>query len=124
MHKFTIMQKSTGVEVTAEVPIGDTIKEAVELWGESVIYQKYLAGVTPAIKSRMDGMLNHDDPTKQVSDKDTIERMKSHKITKGRQRKSDLEKATELLADFSPEDRAKLLAQLQGEQGELDVAAG
>ena len=125
--KFTVQQKSTKIEVAANVDIGETLAEAVEICGggeagAAIVLGKYKAAVATAIRARMDTLLNTTNAGKCLSPAQTIEKMEhSYKITMGKQRRSDLEKAQAAFDVLSTEDKESALAFLKG-QDEADAA--
>ncbi len=117
--KFSVKQKSTDIDVTANVNIGETLEEAIDICGGgedggAIVLGKYHAAVATAIRARMDNLLNNKNPDKCLSPAQTIDKMEnSYKITMGKQRLSDFEKAQRALAGLSPEDKARTLALLK-----------
>ena len=64
--KFASKQKSSGVEVEYSVSIGKDIAGALKKFGEEVVFGKYVAGCTAAIKARADGLLCHSGTDRHV----------------------------------------------------------
>lgn len=116
---FIVKQKETNIDVSVNIDLGSTLDEAVEICGggedgAAIVLGKFQAAAATAIRARIDTLLNNKNPGKCLSPTQTIEKMEnSYRITMGKQRLSDFEKAQNALAGLSSEDKEKMLALLR-----------
>lgn len=119
MKTFKIAAKTKNPErqLTVELPQPETLNEAIDVWGEKVVFNRAVAAVTIDIQAKMRGfMVDKLDKEGKVTasaktDEEIQEALSNWKPgEKTIQRKTPIEKLKQIMAKMSPEDRAALLA--------------
>lgn len=100
-----------GEPVTAEYDVGDTLAEAVEKFGEDRVYSRYRAAIIIDIQAYMRGLLKQTDPGLNGEQIATLVGQWQPGV-KARG-KTGVEKASEIWARLSEEERAAFLAEIQ-----------
>ena len=112
MSKTTITAKlgreEDAASISSEYDFGDTMEDAIELFGDEVVFNRFKAAVTVDIQA-MQRRLAGGDESKTESEIQTI--LDEWKPGVQRTRKSPQDKAKSALENLSEEERAQLLAQ-------------
>jgi len=109
----TAKLKDSDRAITIPFNFGANLDEAVELYGEDVVFQKYRQAAVVDLQAAIRRHLQPDAEGKSKTDEEIITALSEWKpglVT--RTRKSPKEKALEALQKMSEEDRAALMAEL------------
>jgi hypothetical protein len=98
-------------EATVSYDFGDSLPEAISLFGEDVVYKRYKGSATVDLQALIRRHLSGDKPKSPEEIQTIVDEWKPGTM---RVRKSKSEKALELLAQMSEEEKAELLRELAG----------
>ncbi len=90
---------------------GETLQELISKFGEGIVFSHARSSVVIALQGYMRSQMKRDNPPDASGMQALVDTWKPGVRVAG---KSNLEKAKGTLAKLSPEDRAELLAALQG----------
>lgn len=99
---------SEGAEIEFPYDFGDNLQEAIELFGEAVVWAYCLKGLTVAVQGHARGMIKSGKSPEEIQ-----AAMAAYKPGTPRVTKSKEDRARELLASLSAEERAKILKDLK-----------
>lgn len=111
MAEITAQTADGAVQIKFEYEFGETLKDAVELFGEKVVHSYVVRSLTIAAQGAARGMMKSGKSKEEI-----LKAMESWKPGEPRQTKSPEEKIRSLVDKMSPEDRARLAAELRAEQ--------
>lgn len=98
-----------GRVVSTRYDFGSNLDEAVEKFGEAVVYGVFLDQATIRLQAMLRRCI-----ADEVADKEIAAKVEAWKMTVGgRERKSAAEKVNDLLGKMSPEQKAELLKSLR-----------
>lgn len=100
--------------VSIDYDFGKTVKDAVEKFGEEVVYSHFLSSSVIALQSRMRASMAPDvEAGKDPDDKKVHAALKSWKLGIRQPGVSKLEKAKKFVGGMSADEKAALLKELQ-----------
>jgi hypothetical protein len=108
--------QATGRELTVNYEFGNNMAEAVEMFGEDVVFARFRAAATVdlqgVMRRHMQDQKGKDDTVTSVekTDEEITEIVATWKPGLAKPKKSPADKLKDLLANMDPEARAALLA--------------
>ncbi len=100
--------------VNIEFEMPTTMAEAVEAWGEEIVFQKACQQVVVDFQGAGRRLMTPDDEDKIKTDKEIVASMKEWTPKLRAKAKSKIEKATAIFGDLSDDEKKALLDKLKG----------
>lgn len=107
-------QGDDAAEATVEFDTGANLTEAVELFGDEVVFNRFRAGLIIDVQANIRRMLALDNPKSSDEIQEAISDWMPGVKSKG---KSKAEKANEAISKLSTQERAALFAQYEKSVG-------
>lgn len=125
--EYTARIKDDDDEITAEATVsydfGDNLPESIELFGEEVVYKRFVAAATVDLQGLIRRSITGGKDREALSGEALQDAVNEWKPGVAKARKSKTEKALAIVSGMSKEEKLALLAELAGEDDEAEEAA-
>lgn len=119
MAEITAQTADGAVQIKFDYEFGETLEDAVKLFGEKVVHSYVIRSLTIAAQGAARGMMKSGKSKEEI-----LAAMATWKPGEPRQTTSPEEKIRSLVNKMSPEDRARLAAELRAEQNTAATKKG